>query len=217
MDAVLEKPAARFRLEGKLTDKSFYLPGVFTFEEYLDLHEDNLYSEWIDGKVFIMAAASVAHQRIGSFLEKVMGIYVETKQIGEVFRAPIAVKVNIFAGREPDVFFIKKENLHIVKPTFIKGAPDLAVEIISPESVERDTVDKFGEYERAGVKELWLIDPDNRKCDFYELADGHFRLMQTMSEGVFRSKAVEGFFFRVEYLWLMESPTLEALKELNLL
>ena len=86
MSAVLEKPFARFNLEGKLTDKSFYLPGIFTFEEYLNLHEDNLCSEWIDGKVLIMAAASVAHQRIGSFLEKVMGIYVETKQLGEVFR-----------------------------------------------------------------------------------------------------------------------------------
>lgn len=216
MQTILEKPLARFKLEGKLTDKSFYLPGIFTFEEYLDLHEDNIYSEWINGKVLVMAAASVAHQRIGSFLEKVMGIYVETKKIGEVFRAPIAVKVNIFAGREPDLFFIKKENLSIVKPTFIDGAPDLAVEIISPESVERDTVDKFGEYERAGVKEFWLIDPDNRKCDFYELADGRFRLLRTMRKGVFHSKAVEGFFFRVEHLWQMESPTLEALQELNL-
>jgi Uma2 family endonuclease len=154
MDAILEKPLVQFKLEGKLTDKSFYLPGVFTFEEYLELHEDQIRSEWIDGRVLIMAAASVAHQRIGSFLETILKIYTETKQIGEVFRAPIAVKTSIFAGREPDLFFIKRENLHIVKPTYIKGAPDLAVEIISPESVERDTVVKFGEYEKAGVKEL---------------------------------------------------------------
>lgn len=217
METILEKPLAQFNLEGKLTDKSFYLPGVFTFEEYLDLHEDQIRSEWIDGRVLIMAAASVAHQRIGSFLEKLLGIYVETKNLGEVFRSPIAVKINIFAGREPDLFFIKKENLHIVKPTFVKGAPDLAVEIVSPESVERDTVEKFGEYEKAGVKELWLIDPNERECKFYRLSDDRFELTETMSEGIYQSKIVEGFFFRVEHLWQMESPTLEALKELKLL
>lgn len=217
MSAVLEKPLARFNLEGKLSDKSFYLPGVFTFEEYLDLHEDQIRSEWIDGRVLIMAAASVAHQRIGSFLEVLLKIYSAKHNIGEVFRAPIAVKTGIFAGREPDLFFIKKENLHIVKPTFIKGAPDLAIEIISPESVERDTVDKFHEYESAGVKELWLIEPNEKNCEFYENDDGKFNLISTMSEGAFYSKVVGGFFFRVEHLWKMESPTLEALKELELL
>ncbi len=217
METVLEKPLAQFKLEGKLTDKSFYLPGVFTFEEYLDLHEDQIRSEWIDGRVLIMAAASVAHQRIGSFLEVLLKIYSAKHEIGEVFRAPIAVKISIFAGREPDLFFIKKENLHIVKPTFVKGAPDLAVEIISPESVERDTIDKFGEYEAAGVKEFWLIDPNEQICKFYELADDRFNLTITLSKGVFQSKVVEGFFFRVEHLWEMDSPTLEALKELNLL
>lgn len=216
MSAVLEKPLARFNLEGRLTDKSFYLPGIFTFEEYLNLHEDNLYSEWINGKVLIMAAASVAHQRIGSFLEVVMNIYCAKHGIGEVFRSPIAVKINIFAGREPDVFFIKKENKHIIKPTFINGAPDLAIEIISPESIERDTVDKFAEYQYAGVKEFWLIDPDNYVCKFYEHNGDKFELIETLKKGVFHSKVVEGFHFRVEHLWNMESPIIEALKELNL-
>jgi Uma2 family endonuclease len=217
MDAALEKPLAQFKLEGKLTDKSFYLPGIFTFEEYLNLHEDHIRSEWIDGKVLIMAAASVAHQRIGSFLEVLLKIYSEKHNLGEVFRAPIAVKINIFAGREPDLFFIKKENLHIVKPTFVKGAPDLAVEIVSPESIERDRVEKFGEYEAAGVRELWLIDPEAQECEFYELTDERFQLVAKMKEGVFHSRTIEGFFFRVEHLWMMESPTLEALKELDLL
>lgn len=216
MSAVLEKPTAKFKLEGKLTDKSFYLPGVFTFEEYLNLHEDNLYSEWINGKVLVMAAASVAHQRIGSFLEVLMKIYCAKHGIGEVFRSPIAVKINIFAGREPDVFFIRKENLHIVKPTFINGAPDLAIEIISPESIERDRVEKFAEYEYAGVKEFWLIDPDNYVCEFYQHNGDKFELIETLKEGVFHSKVIEGFHFRVEHLWEMESPTLEALKELDL-
>jgi hypothetical protein len=62
-----------------------------------------------------------------------------------------------------------------------------------------------------------MIDPNEQECKFYELADDRFNLINTMNEGVFHSKTIEGFFFRVEHLWKMESPTLEALKELNLL
>lgn len=216
MDAVLDKPIIKFNLEGKLTDKPFYLPGIFTFEEYLNLHDDNIASEWLEGKVLVMAAAAVAHQRIGSFLEKVMGIYVETKELGEVFRSPIAVKINIFAGREPDLFFIKKENLHIVKPTFVDGTPDLMIEIISPESIERDKKIKFAEYQKAGVKEYWLIDPNEQSCEFYELEDGKFQLITALNSGIFNSKVIAGFHFKIEHLWQMESPAIEALRELNL-
>lgn len=217
MNAVLDKPLVQFNLEGKLTDKSFYLPGVFTFEEYLNIHEDQIFSEWENGKVLVMAAASVAHQRIGSFLEVLIKLYSEKNKLGEVFRSPIAVKINNFAGREPDLFFIKKENLHIVKPTFINGTPDLMIEIISPESVERDRETKFDEYQRAGVSELWLIDHDEQICGFYELKAGKFQLISSMNSGIFQSKVIDGFRFKIEHLWKMESPTLEALQDLNLL
>jgi Uma2 family endonuclease len=216
MEAVLDKPIIKFNLEGKLTDKSFYLPGIFTFEEYLDLHDENIASEWLEGKVLVMAAAAIAHQRIGSFLEVLIKLYSEKNNLGEVFRSPIAVKINIFAGREPDLFFIKKENLHIVKPTFVQGTPDLMIEIILPESVERDKKIKFAEYQNAGVKEYWLIDPNEQNCEFYELVEGKFQLISALKSGVFHSKIIEGFHFKIEHLWQMESPTLEALRELNL-
>jgi Uma2 family endonuclease len=115
-------------------------------------------------------AASVAHQRIGSFLEVLMRLFCETHKIGEVFRSSIPVKVSIFRGREPDLFYINKENSHIIRPTFIDGAPDLAIEIVSPESVVRDTEDRFDEYESAGIKEYWLIFPDEQKVKFFGLS-----------------------------------------------
>lgn len=217
MTTALDKPLIQFNLEGKLSDKSFYLPGIFTFEEYLAIHEDRIISEWLNGKVLIMAAASVAHQRIGSFLEVLMRLYVEKKQLGEVFRSPIAVKINIFVGREPDLFFISQENKQIIKPTFIDGVPDLAVEIISPESVKRDREEKFDEYQTAGVKEYWLIDPDRKSCDFYSLQEGKFELLAKMKSGVFQSQVITGFAFKIENLWEAEAPTLEALRDLKLI
>ena len=63
-------------------------------------------------------------------------------------------------GREPDLIFVRKERLPLLKPTYFDGAPDLVVEVASPESLGRDRGEKFVEYERAGVEEYWLIDPD---------------------------------------------------------
>ena len=70
-------------------------------------------------------------------------------------------------GREPDIFFVTMKILNESKEQFFEGAADLVIEVISPESVIRDTQDKFEEYETAGVKEYWIIDPNRRTAIFY--------------------------------------------------
>ncbi|MDW8290080.1 MAG: Uma2 family endonuclease, partial [Armatimonadota bacterium] len=72
-------------------------------------------------------------------------------------------------GRSPDILFVSQQNLHRLKPTYLDGPADLVVEIISPESEERDRTQKFSEYERGGVREYWLIDPEKRLAEFYVL------------------------------------------------
>jgi Uma2 family endonuclease len=189
-----------------------------TFEEYLAMHGDATMSEWVDGEVIIMAAAAADHQRIGSFIETVMKLFVEIHDLGEVFRSPFVMKLEALSrGREPDILFISKKRSHLLQKTYLDGAADLTVEIISPESVERDTEEKFFEYEAAGVKEYWLIDPNYKTAEFYQLGkDGHYRRIKVGADGIYRSKVLRGFFLRVEWLWEMPSPTVEALCELKL-
>ena len=188
-----------------------------TFEEFLQFGGEDRWAEWIDGEVIIMYSASTRHQEIVLFLAQVLGIYVRTKNSGDVFIAPFAMKLKAEKrGREPDLLFVSREKKHLIEPTFLNGAADLVVEVISPESIGRDRGDKFVEYESAGVREYWLIDYERNRAEFYELAtDGLYRLAQT--DGTFHSKVLEGFFVREDWFWQENLPTIEALKELKIL
>ncbi len=98
----------------------------------------------------------------------------------------------------------------------LRGAPDLAVEIVSPGSLYIDRNQKFREYERAGVAEYWLIDtrPGQRRADFYKLdEEGRYELFATEVDEVVRSKVLEGFWLRPSWLW-QEPPPLAALAEI---
>jgi len=189
-----------------------------TFEEYLEMDVEGALLEWIDGKVIGFMSNNLQHQRIIGFLEKLMGLFAEINNLGEVVQAGYAMKLDAQRrGREPDLIFVSKENSEILKHKYLDGAADIAVEIVSPESVERDRRIKFAEYEAAKIKEYWLIDPERRQTEFYRLnAEGFYQLAPT-PEGVFRSEVLPKFFLRVEWLWREQLPTIAALKELNLI
>lgn len=189
-----------------------------TFEEFLQLGGEDTWAEWIDGEVIIMYSASSKHQDIVGFLQTIMRIYSETHYLGKVFSAPFAMKLEKQRrGREPDLLYVSREKKHLIEPTYMNGAADLVVEIISPESIGRDRGEKFVEYESAGVREYWLIDYERKRAEFYELAEnGLYQFAQTV-EGTFHSKVIEGFFVREDWFWQENLPTIEALKELKIL
>ncbi|HEY3109193.1 MAG TPA: Uma2 family endonuclease [Chloroflexota bacterium] len=84
---------------------------------------------------------------------------------------------------------------------------DLIVEVVSPESVQRDRVEKLAEYERAGVGEYWLIDPEGRSAEFRVLGpDGRYRVALAGSDGEYRSGVLPPLRLRVEWLWREPGP-----------
>ncbi|MBI4586646.1 MAG: Uma2 family endonuclease, partial [Planctomycetes bacterium] len=94
----------------------------------------------------------------------------------------------------------------------------LAVEVVSPDSRERDRVEKFCEYERGGVREYWLIDPEEKRADFYQLGeDGKCRLAPAGPDGIYRSAVLPGLWIRTDWLWQEPlPPVMGILKEWGL-
>lgn len=190
-----------------------------TFEEYLKLDDERAMSEWVDGEIIYMSPTARRHQEILTFLVKVMGLFVDVNDAGVLLPAPFAMKLEALKrGREPDLLFVSSDRHGLVEKTYLNGPADLVVEIVSPESVGRDRGEKFVEYEAAGIREYWLIDPDRESAEFYELgADGRYRAAQVETGEVYRSKVIAGFFARSDWFWRTPSPTLEALRELKLI
>lgn len=120
-------------------------------------------------------------------------------------------------GREPDLLFVTSAHRDRIQEMYLDGPADLAIEIISKESVGRDRDEKFAEYEQAGVLEFWLIDPIRKQTEFYHLIDGHYRLM-ILNDGIYHSEVLPGF--RLCELWLWEDPlpnVLNVLRKLEII
>ena len=189
-----------------------------TYEEFLEW-ADGINAEWVDGEVILMSPPSLAHQQILSFLAALLQFFAEANDLGEVLFAPFQMRLRTRpSGREPDVLFIARDRLDKLQDAYLEGPADLAVEIISPDSRARDRVDKYHEYEQAGVREYWLIDPARELADFYQLnADGVYSQVVIDDDRIYRSQVMEGLWLKVDWLWQDPLPTLmSVLKEWGL-
>lgn len=189
-----------------------------TFDEYLEMNIEGVYLEWVDGIVIGFMANNLQHQEIIGFLLMTMKLFAETHDAGRVVQAGYAMKLEkLKRGREPDLVFVSKAHRKMLKHKYLDGAADIAVEIVSPESTVRDREIKFKEYEKAGISEYWLIDPQEKRADFYRLNEKDIYQAVNLKNENFQSLSLNGFSLRVEWLWQEPPPTLAALKELNLI
>ncbi|MGQ9477059.1 MAG: Uma2 family endonuclease [Candidatus Bipolaricaulia bacterium] len=191
-----------------------------SYEEFLAWCDEDTWAEWIDGRVILLSPASRRHQELFGFLANLLSIYVQSHDLGTLLTAPFQMYLAALRrGREPDLLFVTKGRLHLLKETHLDGPADLVVEISSSESRLRDRGERFAEYELAGVREYWLIDPEERRADFYRLAeDGRYRLIELELGGIYRSRVLSGFWLKLEWLWQEPLPSvLKVLRELRLI
>lgn len=195
------------------------LPTVpISFEEFLDWCDEDTRAEWVNGRVVLMSPwESAPHGRIVQFLGRVLGIYVEQHNLGQVFTSSFMMKMDaIPSGRLPDVLFMTRKQVEqCLRHMYLEDAATLAVEVVSPESVERDEDEKFREYAKAGVREFWLINPMRQAAAFFELKSGKYKRI-AIEDGVVRSRVVDGFYLRIDWLWQIPS-TLDVLRELKVI
>jgi Uma2 family endonuclease len=158
----------------------------FTYQDYLQLSEDRRY-EIVDGDLYMVPAPIPYHQKVSRNLEFLLHQHVQVHGLGEVFDAPCDVVLSETDVVQPDLLFIVKDRLSIIKETNIQGAPDLVVEILSPASEKRDRGAKQKVYARAGVTESWIVDPTAKTIEVFTLSEAGyqrinlFKLSDTLS------------------------------------
>ena len=194
-------------------------PGRMTYEKFLDWADEDTWAEWVDGEVILMSPVSLPHQNILSFLATLLQHFVETNELGLVLVAPFQMRLRTRpSGREPDVIFVARDRLDKLQNVYLDGPADLVIEIISPDSRARDRGDKYYEYEQAGVREYWLIDPMRKQAEFYRLGSGGiYSLIPISDDGLVHSDVLKGLWLKVDWLWQDPLPTLmTVLKEWGL-
>ena len=152
------------------------LPSLkLTYEDYLELPSGGKRYELIDGDLYVIPAPTSRHQAILRNLLLILGNFVHETRRGAVFPAPLDVLLSQGDVIQPDLVFVAADSLHLITETHVAGAPDLAVEIFSPSSRRTDARTKLRLYERHGVREYWLVDPELETIAVYRLADGAYR------------------------------------------
>ena len=173
-----------------------------TAAEFWEEAPDDRKAELING-VMVMAPPPLdIHEKLFGFLFSLLRDYVEEHDLGEVRGSRSGVELAPDQVYEPDILFVSRDRLGIVQRHGLVGAPDLVIEILSASTAAYDRGDKLRTYERAGVRELWLIDPYGPAgTEFYHLVEDRYLPVVPNTQGILRSNAVPGFWIDATWLW----------------
>ena len=170
--------------------------GQWTYEDYARLPDDGWRYEVIRGELYMSPAPRPLHQDVITLFSFFLVDYLRRRSLGKAYVSPIDVNLPGQLGDpvQPDLLFIRNERLHIIGETFIDGAPDLVMEVLSPSNAAHDRSLKYELYAEAGVPEYWIIDPHQRTVEVFVLRGGDYDLLGLFGEGdIARSEVVDGF------------------------
>src|SRR5579859_666429 len=132
--------------------------GPHTFEDFCALIEENQKADLINGVTYMASLENTEANELVGWLFTVLSIYTRKKRLGKVYVSRVALWLAEKSGPEPDIAFVRNEHLDRVERGHVNGPADLAVEVVSPDSIERDYYLKLELYQEYGIPEYWIID-----------------------------------------------------------
>ena len=188
-------------------EAAYMLPvqGSWSEEDFLKFHTNRM-AELVDGRLEILPMPTWLHQLILDFLLDRIKEHLRKTQVGgKVLMAPLPTRLFARTIREPDLLYVQPEHL----PKNVRGYPDkidLAVEIVSSgtEARQRDYVDKRADYAKAGVREYWIVDPDELLVTVLTLSGTEYNVAQECHPGDnARSLLLPGLEVSVDQIWAL--------------
>jgi Uma2 family endonuclease len=174
-----------------------------TFEEFVALFGEDEAVELVDGMVIPIMAAKDIHEDLFRWLLFVLVAYVEAFRLGIVRGSRTPVRISLHRARLPDLLFVRTEHADIVQEDGIFGTPDLIVEILSPTDTPSRLLALEADYRSIGVPEMWFVDLTKKQVRVLWRRDGDYEV-RVMRKGVLRSRVIDGFWLRIE--WLFQKP-----------
>jgi Uma2 family endonuclease len=135
----------------------------------------------INNKLNISPAPNVLHQEILNEINLEISNFLRKRQIGKILIAPIDVHFSKQNILQPYILFIKNENLQKINTRGLFGAPDVVIEILSPSTSNLDFGEKKLIYEKFGVHEYFIVDPNTKSVDSYFLKEKKYEAQKTLT------------------------------------
>jgi len=174
------------------------------FESYCRIPWDPGYRlEVLDGELIKDPIPNVNHQRILLTLAGILRNYFKAVDTdGELFIAPLDVKLDQYTVVQPDLFYLTGEQKELIKESYINGAPYLVVEVLSPYNRSKDRLQKLQLYQKAKVLQYWIVDPEDKTIECYQLIEGLYSLITYgMDNDLLKHQNFEGLRIELDQLW----------------
>jgi Uma2 family endonuclease len=200
-------------LQEEVVMKTSARTGSETFETFCYKVREDQKADLLDGVIYMASPENTDANKLFFWLGTLLDLYVEEKDLGDVFGSRVAVRLDDTNAPEPDLLFVSKDREDQIERGGIRGPADLAIEIVSPDSVERDYTRKRRKYEEFGIREYWIIDEHEEKVTLLRLSSkGKYREVRPKG-GILRSEVVPGFWIRISWLWQHPRPKKRAILE----
>ncbi len=172
----------------------------WTYADYCRIPADGKRHEIVDGRHFVNPAPSPYHQTVTSRLLYERMHPIEKQGRGRVLTAPIDVHLGPGSIVQPDVVALRRRNTSILGRKKLTGVPDLLIEVLSPSTRRFDRQHKRDRYERAGVREFWLVDPDTHTVEQLILRKGRYERPIVCAESI-TLRAFRGISIALTEIW----------------
>ncbi len=176
---------------------------VWTDEEFMALPQDGHRYEIVNGELVDMGNSGALHGYVCSLLLAALASYVLPKKLGVILDSSTAFKMENGNRRSPDISFFAKERLQGMTELpigFLDGAPDLAVEVLSPSNTVEEIHDKLVEYFENGTRLVWIIHPSEHYVLVYRSAQEPDRLLKSV-DSLEGEEVIPGFALSVADLF----------------
>jgi len=189
-------------------------PRPLTFAQFLELYGEKDQVELIDGVVVERRMVQLDHELLLKWLDRVLGLVAEALKLGVVLGSRTAVEIDQFRGRLPDLLFVRRDRMEIVRPKAVYGAPDLVVEISSPNDRLSESIALETDYRAIGAPEIVFIDQGKHRVRVLrKQADSYSE--EILTSGVLVLESMGGLALELDWLFVEPRPdqraTVEAL------
>lgn len=174
--------------------------GAVTYDEFCDLVTEQQKADLIDGVIYMASPEGLDANDLFVWLLRLVADYMDARDLGKVYGSRVALRLDDKNGPEPDIAVVLKGHSDRLKKAHILGPCDVAVEIVSPESVTRDYEKKRALYEAHGVPEYWILDEALERVTLLRLGPTGYTEARPR-KGVLASKVLPGFWLRPGWLW----------------
>lgn len=190
-----------------MTRPSGLAEDLVTVDEFFQLVVDGQKADLLDGVIHMASPDTMRSNLLTSFLDSLITMYAAARSLGgRVFVTRFAFVLSDIRAPESDVAYVSAAKLHLVEERGMRGGPDVAVEIVSRDSRQRDYHEKWQAYLEAQVSEYWIIDPLRRHVEFLQLTEGRYEPVPLEDNRIYRSTAIPGFWVDIQWLLAQQPP-----------